>query len=154
MAGEGNKSGKDHTSRRDDQEKEPSIEASATNVAAPGDITKVKKMLETFLKGQKKQAKINEATSRELKVLSRRKHGRPDTTRLRDRVDPQRLDFSAPRTARRNPDDLPPPAPHRESEKSPERVLDISDEDEPARQKRARVEGAEGSQQEPRASDT
>ncbi|KFK22091.1 hypothetical protein AALP_AAs66639U000100 [Arabis alpina] len=145
--------GEENTSRRDDHEKEPSVGANATNVVAQGDITKVKKMLETFLTEQKKQAKINEATSKELKAFSRRKHGRPDTTRLRARVDPQRLDFSAPQSARRNPNNLPPPPPRRESDKSPERVVDISDGDEPAPPKRTRAESAEGSQQEPRASD-
>ncbi|KFK32069.1 hypothetical protein AALP_AA6G195500 [Arabis alpina] len=51
-------------------------------------------------------------------------------------------------------DDLPPPPLRRESNKSPERVVDISDGDEPAPTKRALADGAEGSRQEPRASDT
>ncbi|KFK23253.1 hypothetical protein AALP_AAs71667U000100, partial [Arabis alpina] len=94
--------------------------------------------------------------SKELKALSRRKRERPNTARLRARVDPQRLDFSAPRTTWGNPEDLPPlpPPPRRETDKSPERVVDISDEEEPALTKRARAEGAEGNRQEPRASDT
>ncbi|KFK27774.1 hypothetical protein AALP_AA8G427200 [Arabis alpina] len=148
-------SGEENTSRRDNHEKEPSVGATATNAATQGDITEVKKMLETFFTEQKKQAKFNEATSKELKALSQRKRRRPDTTRLTARVDPQRLDFSMPRTTRGNPYDLPPPPPlHRKSDKSPERVVDISDGDEPAPTKRARAEGAEGSRQEPRVSDT
>ncbi|KFK45029.1 hypothetical protein AALP_AA1G334900 [Arabis alpina] len=95
-----------------------------------------------------------EANSKELKALSRRKRGRPDTARLRARVDPQHLDFSAPCTTRGNPEDLPPPPPRRETDKSPERVVDISDEKEPAPTKRTRAEGAEGSRQEPRTCDT
>ncbi|KFK23915.1 hypothetical protein AALP_AAs45682U000200 [Arabis alpina] len=146
-------SDEENTSRRDNQEKEPSVEATTTKAPAQADITEVKKMLETFLTEQKKQAKINEATSKELRVLSRRKRGRPDTTRLRARIDPQRLDFSAPRTTRENPEDLPPPPPRRETDKSPERVVDISDEEEQAPTKRTRAEGAEESRQEPRASD-
>ncbi|KFK24814.1 hypothetical protein AALP_AA8G028300 [Arabis alpina] len=114
-------SDKQNTSRRDNQEKEPSVEATATKATSQGDITE---------------------------------RGRPDTARLRVRVDPQRLDFSAPRTTRGNPEDLPPPPPHRETDKSPERVVDISDGEEPAPIKRARAEGAEGSRQVPRASDT
>ncbi|KFK41084.1 hypothetical protein AALP_AA2G084100 [Arabis alpina] len=142
-------------SRRNNQEKEPLVEATAIKAPAQGDITEVKKMLETFLTKQNKQAKIIEATSKELKALSRRKRERPDTARLRARVDPQRLDFSAPRTTRGNPEDLPPPPPpRRETDKSPERIMDISDEEEPAPTKRTRAEGAEGSRQEPRASDT
>ncbi|KFK24375.1 hypothetical protein AALP_AAs70527U000100 [Arabis alpina] len=147
-------SGEENTSRRDNQEKKPSVEATATKVAAQGDIIEVKRMLATFLTEQKKQSKINEATSKELRALSRRKHGSPNTARLRARVDPQRLDFSAPRTTRENPVDLPPPPLRREPDKSPKRVVDISDEDEPAPTKRTRAEGAEGSRQEPRASDT
>ncbi|KFK26169.1 hypothetical protein AALP_AA8G211900 [Arabis alpina] len=111
-------------------------------------------MLETFLTEQKKQAKINEATSKELRALLRRKRGRADTARLRARVDHQRLDFSAPRTTRGNPEKLPPPPLRRESDKSPKRVVDISVGDERAPTKRTRAEGAEGSRQEPRASDT
>ncbi|KFK22821.1 hypothetical protein AALP_AAs55574U000100 [Arabis alpina] len=147
-------SSEENTSRRNNQEKEPSVGATAANTAAQGDITEVKKMLETFLTEQKKQAKINEATSKELRALSRRERRRPNTAKLRAYVDPQRLDFSAPRTTRRNLDDLPPPPLRRESDKSPERVVDISDGDEPTPTKRARAEGAEGSRQEPRASDT
>ncbi|KFK22178.1 hypothetical protein AALP_AAs53995U000200 [Arabis alpina] len=138
-------SGKEYTSRRDDHEKEPSVGVTPTNAAAQGDITEVKKMLETFLIEQKKQAKINEAISKELKALLRRKRGRPDITRLRAHVDPQRLDFLVPRTARGNPDDLPPPPSRLELDKSPKHVVDISDGDEPAPSKRARAEGAEGS---------
>ncbi|KFK39732.1 hypothetical protein AALP_AA3G280900 [Arabis alpina] len=147
-------SGEENTSRRDNQEKQPSVEATATKAPAQGDMTEVKKMLDTFLTEQKKQAKIIEANSKELKALSRRKRGRPDTTRLRALVDPQRLDFSAPRATRGNPDDLPPPPPRRETDKPPERVVDISDQEEPAPTKRARAEDVEGSRQEPRASDT
>ncbi|KFK41085.1 hypothetical protein AALP_AA2G084100 [Arabis alpina] len=148
-------SGEENMSRRNNQEKEPLVEATAIKAPAQGDITEVKKMLETFLTKQNKQAKIIEATSKELKALSRRKRERPDTARLRARVDPQRLDFSAPRTTRGNPEDLPPPPPpRRETDKSPERIMDISDEEEPAPTKRTRAEGAEGSRQEPRASDT
>ncbi|KFK22721.1 hypothetical protein AALP_AAs62920U000100 [Arabis alpina] len=117
-------------------------------------MTEVKKMLDTFLTEQKKQAKIIEANSKELKALSRRKRGRPDAARLRARVNPQRLDFSAPRATRGNPEDLPPPPPRRETDKSPERVVDISDQEEPPPTKRARAEDVEGGRQEPRASDT
>ncbi|KFK44423.1 hypothetical protein AALP_AA1G254900 [Arabis alpina] len=117
-------------------------------------MTEVKKMLDTFLTEQKKQAEIIEANSKELKALSRRKRGRPDTARLRARVDPQRLDFSAPRAARGNPEDLPPPPPRRETDKSPEHVVDISDQEGPAPTKRARAEGPEGNRQDPRAPDT
>ncbi|KFK26599.1 hypothetical protein AALP_AA8G269500 [Arabis alpina] len=154
VSGEGNNTGEEASSCRVDHEKEPSVKVAATKVAAQGDITEVKKMLETFLKEQKEQAKINEATSKELKALSRRKRGRPDTTRLRARVDHQHLDFSAPRTARRNPDDLPPPPPRRESDKFPQRVVDILERDQPAPQKRARAEGPDATRQEPRALDT
>ncbi|KFK22068.1 hypothetical protein AALP_AAs48547U000300 [Arabis alpina] len=117
-------------------------------------MTEVKKMLDTFLPEQKKQAKIIEANSKELKALSRRKRGRPDTARLRARVNHQHLDFSAPRATRGNPEDLPPPPPRRETDKSPERVVDISDQEEPAPTKRARAADAEGGRQEQRASDT
>ncbi|KFK25614.1 hypothetical protein AALP_AA8G137500 [Arabis alpina] len=147
-------SGEENTSRRNNQEKELSVEATATKALAPGDITEVKKMLDTFLTEQKKQAKIIEATSKELKALSRRKRGRPETAGLRARVDPQRLDFSAPRTTQGNPEDLPPPPPRGETDRSPERVVDISDEEEPAPTKRTRTGGAQGSGQEPRTSDT
>ncbi|KFK26822.1 hypothetical protein AALP_AA8G298100 [Arabis alpina] len=147
-------SGEENTSRRNNQEKELSVEATAAKTPAQGDITEVKKMLDTFLTEHKKQAKIIEANSKELKALSRRKRGRPDTTRLRARVDPHHLDFSAPRTIRGNPEDLPQPPPRREMDKSPERIVDIFDEEEPAPTKRTRAEGAEGSRQEPRASDT
>ncbi|KFK22104.1 hypothetical protein AALP_AAs56774U000200 [Arabis alpina] len=133
-------SGEENTSRRDNQEKEPSIGATATKAAAEGDITEVKKMLETFLTEQKKQAKINEAISKKRRALSRRKSERPDTSRLRARVDPQRLDFSAPHTTRGNPEDLPPPPLRQYLDKSPERVVDISDGDEPAPTKRTRAE--------------
>ncbi|KFK29434.1 hypothetical protein AALP_AA7G133900 [Arabis alpina] len=145
--------GEENTSRRDNQEKEPSVGATATKAATQGNITEVKKMLETFLTEQKKQAKINEATSKEVRALSRRKRGRSDTARLRARLDPQRLDFSAPRTTRGNPEDLPPLL-RRELDKSPERVVDISDGDEPAPTKRARAEGVDGSRQKPIAYDT
>ncbi|KFK32288.1 hypothetical protein AALP_AA6G222900 [Arabis alpina] len=151
VSGEGNKTCEEASSRRVDYEKEPSVEAAVTNVAAQGDVTEVKKMLETFLKEQKEQAKINEATSKELKALSRRKRGRPDTTRHKARVDPQRLDFSAHRTAWRNLDDLPPPPPRRESDKFPDRIVEISNGDQPAPQKRARAEGADDTRQELRA---
>ncbi|KFK24012.1 hypothetical protein AALP_AAs56912U000400 [Arabis alpina] len=147
-------SGEEHMSRRDNQEKEPSVEATATKAPAQGNITEVKKMLETFFTEQKRQAKINEATSKELKALSRRKRERPNTTRLRARVDPQRLDFSALPTTRGNPKDLPPPPPRREMDKSPKSVVDISEGEEPAPTKRTRAEGGEGSRQEPRSSDT
>ncbi|KFK42019.1 hypothetical protein AALP_AA2G201700, partial [Arabis alpina] len=147
-------SGEENTSRRYNQEKELSVEATAAKAPAQGDITEVKKMLDSFLTEQKKQAKIIEANSKELKALSRRKRRRPDTARLRVCVDPQRLDFSAPRTTRGNPEDLPPPPPRRETDKSPERVVDISDEETPAPTKRTRAEGAEGIRQEPRASNT
>ncbi|KFK32364.1 hypothetical protein AALP_AA6G232000 [Arabis alpina] len=129
-------SGEENTSRRDNQEKEPSIEAIAAKNPADGDLTDVKKMLEDFLTEQKKQAKMIEENSKELKALSRRKRERPNTTRLRARVDPQRLDFSAPRTTRGNPEDLPPPPPRREADKAPERVVDVSDKEEPAPPKR------------------
>ncbi|KFK28845.1 hypothetical protein AALP_AA7G056000 [Arabis alpina] len=145
VSGEANKSGdgsRQSSARK--REEEPSVIAAATNVAAQGDITKDKKMLETILKEQKEQTKINEATSKEMKALSRRKRERPDTTRLRARMDPQRLNFSAPRTTRRNLDNLPPPPPHRELDKSPERIVEISDGDQPAPQKLARTEGADG----------
>ncbi|KFK27786.1 hypothetical protein AALP_AA8G429400 [Arabis alpina] len=111
-------------------------------------------MLGTFLTEQKKQVMFNEATSKELRALSQRKRRRPDTTRPRARVDPPRLDFSVPRTTRGNPEDLPAPPLRRESDKSLERVMDISERDEPAPTKRARAEGAEDIRQEPRASDT
>ncbi|KFK24240.1 hypothetical protein AALP_AAs67875U000100 [Arabis alpina] len=154
MDAEGNKIGEEVSSHIADHEKDPTAEATATDVAAKGDITEVKKMLETLLEEQKEKTRINEATSKELKALSRRKRGRPDTTGLRARVDPQHLDFSAPRTAIRNPDDIPPPPPRRESDKSPKSTVDISNRDQPAPQKRARAEGAEGGRQEPCASDT
>ncbi|KFK36457.1 hypothetical protein AALP_AA4G126900 [Arabis alpina] len=144
-------SGEENTSRRDNREREPSIEATATKNPAHGNLTDVKTMLEDFLTEQKKQAKMIEEKSKELKALSRRKRERPNTTRLRARVDPQRLDFSAPRTTRGNPEDLPPPPPRRETNKSPERVVDVSDEEEPAPPKRTRTEGAEGGRPEPRA---
>ncbi|KFK31115.1 hypothetical protein AALP_AA6G069900 [Arabis alpina] len=147
-------SGEENTSRRNNQEKELSVEATTAKAPAQGDITEVKKMLDTFLTEQKKQAKIIEANSKELKALSRRKRGRPDTARLRASVDPQRLDFSAPRTTRGNPNDLPALPPPRETDKSPERVVEVSDEEEPAPTKRTRTGGAEGSRQESRASDT
>ncbi|KFK24202.1 hypothetical protein AALP_AAs58336U000200 [Arabis alpina] len=147
-------SGEENTSRRDNQKREPPIEATATKNPAHGDLTDVKKMLEDFLTEQKKQAKMIEENSKELKALSRRKRERPNTTRLRARVDPQRLDFSVPRTPRGNPEDLPPPPPRRETEKSPERVLDVSDAEEPAPAKRTRAEDPEGNRQEPRAPDT
>ncbi|KFK24471.1 hypothetical protein AALP_AAs55507U000100, partial [Arabis alpina] len=142
-------SGEENTSHRNNQEKELSVEATAAKAPAHGDITEVKKMLDTFLTEQKKQAKIIEANLKELKALSRRKRGRPDTARLRARVDPQRLNFSAPRTTQGNPEDLPPPPPRRETDKSPERVVDISDEEAPAPTKHTRGEGAEGVRQEP-----
>ncbi|KFK30001.1 hypothetical protein AALP_AA7G204900 [Arabis alpina] len=147
-------SGKENTSRRDYQEKQHSVEATATKAPAQGHMTEVKKMLDTFLTEQKKQANIIEANSKELKALSRRKRGRPDTARLRARVNPQRLDFSVPRATRGNPKDLPPPPPCRETDKSPERIVDISDQEEPDPTKRARAKDAEGGRQEPRASDT
>ncbi|KFK28382.1 hypothetical protein AALP_AA8G507800 [Arabis alpina] len=74
-------SGEENTSRRNNQEKELSVEATAVKAPAQGDIT----------------------------------------------------------------EDLPPPPPT---------VVDVSDEEEPAPTKRTRTEGAEGSRQEPRASDT
>ncbi|KFK23141.1 hypothetical protein AALP_AAs49767U000300 [Arabis alpina] len=114
-------SGEENTSCRDNQEKEPSVEATTTKAAAQSDITE---------------------------------RGRPDTKRHRAHVDPQRLDVSAPSTTRGIPEDLPPPPLRRETDKSPERVMNISDRDEPAPTKRARAEGAEGSRREPRASDT
>ncbi|KFK39480.1 hypothetical protein AALP_AA3G249600 [Arabis alpina] len=147
-------SGEKNTSRRDNREREPSIEVTAAKTPTHGDLTEVKKMLADFLTEQKKQAKIIEENSKELKALSRRKRERPNTARLRARVDPQRLDFSAPRTTRGNPEDLPPPPPRRETDKSPERVVDVSDEGEPATTKRTRAEGAEGNRQGPRAPDT
>ncbi|KFK23349.1 hypothetical protein AALP_AAs40432U000100, partial [Arabis alpina] len=143
-----------NTSRRDNREREPSIEATAAKAPARDDLTEVKKMLEDFFTEQKKQAKMIEENSKELKALSRRKRERPSTTRLRARVDPQRLDFSAPRTTRENPEDLPPPPPRRETDKPPERVVDVSDGEEPAPAKRTRAEGPEGDRQEPRAPDT
>ncbi|KFK22592.1 hypothetical protein AALP_AAs74016U000200 [Arabis alpina] len=127
-------SGEENTSRRNNQEKEPSIEATAAKNPADGDLTDVKKMLEDFLTEQKKQAKMIEENSKELKALSRRKRERPNTTRLRER-------------------DLPPPPPRREVDKSPERVVNVSDEEEPAPPKRTRTEGAEGGRPEPRAPD-
>ncbi|KFK24272.1 hypothetical protein AALP_AAs53491U000100 [Arabis alpina] len=147
-------SGEENTSRRDNREREPSIEATAAKTPARDDLTEVKKMLADFLTEQNKQAKMIEENSKELKALSRRKRERPNTARLRARVDSQRLDFSAPRTTRGNPEDLPPPPPRRETVKSPERVVDVSDEEEPANTKRTRAEGAEGNRQEPRALDT
>ncbi|KFK23342.1 hypothetical protein AALP_AAs38956U000100, partial [Arabis alpina] len=147
-------SGEENTSRRENREREPLVEATAAKTPAHGDLTEVKKMLEDFLTEQKKQAKMIEENSKELKALSRRKRERPNTARLRARVDPQRLYFSAPRTTQGNPEDLPPPPPRRETDKSPERVVDISGQEEPAPTKRARAEGAEGNRQEPRASDT
>ncbi|KFK23215.1 hypothetical protein AALP_AAs44667U000200 [Arabis alpina] len=147
-------SGEENTSRRDNQAREPPIEATATKNPAHGDLTDVKKMLEDFLTKQKKQAKMIEENSKELKAFSRRKSERPNTTRLRARVDPQRLDFSGPRTTRGNPEDLPPPPSRRETDKSPERVVDVSDGEEPAPAKRTRAEGPEGNRQEPRAPDT
>ncbi|KFK23907.1 hypothetical protein AALP_AAs42938U000100 [Arabis alpina] len=149
VSGEANKIGEEASNAESTMRRNLS-----SKLLLPISLTEVKKMLETFLKEQKEQANINEATSKELKALSQTKRGRPDTTRLRARVDPQRLDFSAPRTARRNTDDLPPPLPRRESEKSPERVVNISDEDQPAPQKRARAEGADGTQKELHAPDT
>ncbi|KFK24493.1 hypothetical protein AALP_AAs49847U000100 [Arabis alpina] len=128
-------SGEENTSHRDNQEREPPIEATATKNPAHGDLTDVKKMLEDFLTEQKKQAKMIEENSKA-------------------RVDPQRLDFSAPRTTRENTEDLPPPPPRRETNKSPERVVDLSDGEEPAPAKRTRTEGPEGNRQEPRAPDT
>ncbi|KFK36506.1 hypothetical protein AALP_AA4G133100 [Arabis alpina] len=147
-------SGEENTSRRDNQERKPSVEVTATKAPTQCDMNKVKKMLDTFLTEQKKQAKIIDTNSKELKALSRRKCGRPETARLRARVDPQRLDFSAPHTTRGNPEDLPPPPPRGETDKSPEYVVDVCDEEEPAPTKRTRTGGAEGSRQEPRASDT
>ncbi|KFK32279.1 hypothetical protein AALP_AA6G221800 [Arabis alpina] len=146
-------SGEENTSRRDNREREPSVKATATKNPAHGDLTDVKKMLEDFLTEQKKQAKMIEENSKELKALSRRKRKRPNTARLRARVDPQCLDFSAPRTTRGNQEDLPPP-PRREMDKSPIRVVDVSDEEEPAPTKRTCTEGAEGGRPEPRAPDT
>ncbi|KFK22823.1 hypothetical protein AALP_AAs39395U000100, partial [Arabis alpina] len=121
-------SGEENTSRKDNREREPPIEATAAKTPARDDLTEVKKMLEDFFTEQKKQAKMIEENSKELKALSRRKRERPNTTRLRARVDPQRLDFSAPRTTQ----DLPPPPLRREMDKSPERVVDVSDGEEPA----------------------
>ncbi|KFK22553.1 hypothetical protein AALP_AAs68488U001400, partial [Arabis alpina] len=133
-------SGEENTSRGDNREREPTVEATAAKTPAQGDLTEVKKMLEDFLTEQKKQAKKIEENSNELKALSRRKRERPSTARLRARVDPQRLDFSAPRTTRGNPEDLPPPPQRRETDKFPERVVDVSDEEEPAPAKRTRSE--------------
>ncbi|KFK39822.1 hypothetical protein AALP_AA3G292900 [Arabis alpina] len=157
VSGETNKSGdgsRQLSARINNREKEPSVEAAATNFAAKGDIAEVKKMLEALLKEQTEQTRINEATSKELKAFSRRKRERLDTTRLRARVDPHRLNFSVLRTARRNPDDLPLPQLRRESDKSPEGIVKISDGDQPTSHKSTRTEGVDGNRQEPRAPDT
>ncbi|KFK43824.1 hypothetical protein AALP_AA1G178600 [Arabis alpina] len=84
-------SGEENTSRRDNREREPSIEATAAKTPARDDLTEVKKMLADFLTEQKNQAKMIEENSKELKAFSRRKRERPNTARLRARVDPQRL---------------------------------------------------------------
>ncbi|KFK22070.1 hypothetical protein AALP_AAs48547U000400 [Arabis alpina] len=106
-------SGEENTSRRDNREREPSIEVTAAKTPAHGDLTETQ-------------------------------HGETQSARRP----------SAPRTTRGNPEDLPPPPPSRETDKSPERVVDVSDEEEPATAKRTRAEGAEGNRREPRARDT